>query len=89
MFSFCVPELPELFPLNEVAKALLRVPNGPWFICRLLVNFPDYFEQGKLCMRLLIMPCKRCSLLDFMKDLIITDLFYSMFHSADESRHKG
>ena len=40
-------ELPELFPLNEVAKALLRVPNGPWFICRLLVNFPDFFEQGK------------------------------------------
>ena len=40
-------ELPELFPLNEVSKALLRVQNGPWFICRLLVNFPDYFEQGK------------------------------------------
>ena len=47
-FKFCSDlELPELFPLNEVAKALLRVPNGPWFICRLLVNFPDYFEQGK------------------------------------------
>ncbi|XP_028396376.1 integrator complex subunit 2-like [Dendronephthya gigantea] len=38
-------ELSELFPLDEVSKALLRVPNGPWFICRLLVNFPDYFEQ--------------------------------------------
>jgi hypothetical protein len=47
-FKYCFDvELPELFPLNEVAKALLRVPNGPWFICRLLVNFPDYFEQGK------------------------------------------
>ena len=46
-FDLCILELSELFPLNEVAKALLRLPNGPWFICRLLVNFPDYFEQGK------------------------------------------
>ncbi|CAB4005916.1 Integrator complex subunit 2 [Paramuricea clavata] len=45
-------ELPELFPLTEVSKALLRVPNGPWFICRLLVNFPDYFEQ--VCSTLLM-----------------------------------
>ena len=50
-FDLFVLELSELFPLNEVAKALLRLPNGPWFICRLLVNFPDYFEQGK-CFRL-------------------------------------
>ena len=55
-------ELPELFPLIDVTKALLRVPNGSWFICRLLVNFPDFFEQGKyvclffslVCMQILV-----------------------------------
>lgn len=38
-------ELPGIFPVDQMVKALLRVPNGPWFICNLVANAPDYFEQ--------------------------------------------
>lgn len=41
-------ELPSLLPIVDVAEALLHVKNGAWFLCLLVANVPDSFNEGKL-----------------------------------------
>ncbi|XP_077098696.1 integrator complex subunit 2 [Siphateles boraxobius] len=38
-------ELPSLLPIIEVAEALLHVRNGEWFLCLLVANVPDSFNE--------------------------------------------
>ncbi|XP_055064363.1 integrator complex subunit 2 [Misgurnus anguillicaudatus] len=38
-------ELPSLLPIIEVAEALLHVKNGEWFLCLLVANVPDSFNE--------------------------------------------
>ncbi|XP_072326031.1 integrator complex subunit 2 isoform X2 [Scyliorhinus torazame] len=38
-------ELPSLLPITEVAEALLHVRNGSWFMCLLVANVPDSFDE--------------------------------------------
>uniref|UniRef100_A0A8D0CEV5 Integrator complex subunit 2 n=1 Tax=Scleropages formosus TaxID=113540 RepID=A0A8D0CEV5_SCLFO len=38
-------ELPSLLPIVEVAEALLHVRNGDWFLCLLVANVPDSFNE--------------------------------------------
>lgn len=38
-------ELPSLLPITEVAEALLHVKNGSWFMCLLVANVPDSFNE--------------------------------------------
>ena len=40
------PELPSLLPIVDVAEALLHVRNGDWFLCLLVANVPDSFNEG-------------------------------------------
>lgn len=39
-------ELPSLLPIVDVAEALLHVRNGDWFLCLLVANVPDSFNEG-------------------------------------------
>lgn len=41
-------ELPSLLPIVDVAEALLHVKNGAWFLCLLVANVPDSFNEGEL-----------------------------------------
>lgn len=45
--AFFLPELPSLLPIVDVAEALLHVRNGAWFLCLLVANVPDSFNEGK------------------------------------------
>lgn len=47
-FFLLVPELPSLLPIVEVAEALLHVHNGDWFLCLLVANVPDSFNEGNV-----------------------------------------
>ncbi|XP_043910471.1 integrator complex subunit 2 [Protopterus annectens] len=38
-------ELPSLLPIVDVAEALLHVRNGAWFMCLLVANVPDSFNE--------------------------------------------
>ncbi|XP_031822386.1 integrator complex subunit 2 isoform X2 [Sarcophilus harrisii] len=38
-------ELPSLLPIVDVAEALLHVRNGSWFLCLLVANVPDSFNE--------------------------------------------
>uniref|UniRef100_A0AAY4CIZ7 Integrator complex subunit 2 n=1 Tax=Denticeps clupeoides TaxID=299321 RepID=A0AAY4CIZ7_9TELE len=38
-------ELPSLLPIVDVAEALLHVRNGDWFLCLLVANVPDSFNE--------------------------------------------
>ncbi|XP_030078084.1 integrator complex subunit 2 [Microcaecilia unicolor] len=38
-------ELPSLLPIIDVAEALLHVRNGAWFLCLLVANVPDSFNE--------------------------------------------
>uniref|UniRef100_A0AAQ4RGY0 Integrator complex subunit 2 n=1 Tax=Gasterosteus aculeatus aculeatus TaxID=481459 RepID=A0AAQ4RGY0_GASAC len=38
-------ELPSLLPIVDVAEALLHVRNGYWFLCLLVANVPDSFNE--------------------------------------------
>uniref|UniRef100_A0A1A7YXK9 Integrator complex subunit 2 n=1 Tax=Iconisemion striatum TaxID=60296 RepID=A0A1A7YXK9_9TELE len=38
-------ELPSLLPIGDVAEALLHVRNGDWFMCLLVANVPDSFNE--------------------------------------------
>uniref|UniRef100_A0A8D0LBH3 Integrator complex subunit 2 n=1 Tax=Sphenodon punctatus TaxID=8508 RepID=A0A8D0LBH3_SPHPU len=38
-------ELPSLLPIVDVAEALLHVKNGAWFMCLLVANVPDSFNE--------------------------------------------
>ncbi|XP_076152811.1 integrator complex subunit 2 [Alosa pseudoharengus] len=38
-------ELPSLLPIVDVAEALLHVRNGEWFLCLLVANVPDSFNE--------------------------------------------
>ncbi|XP_066551754.1 integrator complex subunit 2 [Amia ocellicauda] len=38
-------ELPSLLPMIVVAEALLHVRNGEWFLCLLVANVPDSFNE--------------------------------------------
>uniref|UniRef100_A0A3Q2E6J4 Integrator complex subunit 2 n=1 Tax=Cyprinodon variegatus TaxID=28743 RepID=A0A3Q2E6J4_CYPVA len=38
-------ELPSLLPIVDVAEALLHVRNGDWFMCLLVANVPDSFNE--------------------------------------------
>ncbi|GAA6083141.1 integrator complex subunit 2 [Tachysurus ichikawai] len=38
-------ELPSLLPVIDVAEALLHVRNGVWFLCLLVANVPDSFNE--------------------------------------------
>ncbi|TTK47649.1 Integrator complex subunit 2 [Bagarius yarrelli] len=38
-------ELPTLLPVVDVAEALLHVRNGVWFLCLLVANVPDSFNE--------------------------------------------
>ncbi|XP_029467424.1 integrator complex subunit 2 isoform X1 [Rhinatrema bivittatum] len=38
-------ELPSLLPIVDVAEALLHVRNGAWFLCLLVANVPDSFNE--------------------------------------------
>jgi hypothetical protein len=44
---FFLIELPSLLPIVDVAEALLHVRNGAWFLCLLVANVPDSFNEGK------------------------------------------
>lgn len=35
-------------PIVDVAEALLHVKNGAWFLCLLVANVPDSFNEGEL-----------------------------------------
>lgn len=49
-YSFLfILELPSLLPIVEVAEALLHVHNGDWFLCLLVANVPDSFNEGNIC----------------------------------------
>ena len=41
-------ELTILLPITEVAEALLRTLHGPSFICRIVANMPDTFNEGNI-----------------------------------------
>lgn len=43
-----IAELPSLLPIVEVAEALLHVHNGDWFLCLLVANVPDSFNEGNI-----------------------------------------
>lgn len=45
---FLRAELPSLLPIVDVAEALLHVKNGAWFLCLLVANVPDSFNEGEL-----------------------------------------
>lgn len=45
--SWLSSELPSLLPIVDVAEALLHVRNGDWFLCLLVANVPDSFNEGK------------------------------------------
>ena len=45
--NFVSIELPSLLPVVQVAEALLRLETGPYFLCRLIANMPDHFDQGE------------------------------------------
>lgn len=45
--TFFLTELPSLLPIVDVAEALLHVKNGAWFLCLLVANVPDSFNEGK------------------------------------------
>lgn len=45
-FYFSLAELPSLLPVVDVAEALLHVRNGEWFLCLLVANVPDSFNEG-------------------------------------------
>lgn len=47
-FSVSLTELPSLLPIVDVAEALLHVRNGDWFLCLLVANVPDSFNEGTL-----------------------------------------
>ncbi|XP_068186995.1 integrator complex subunit 2 [Antennarius striatus] len=38
-------ELPSLLPILDVAEAMLHVRNGDWFLCLLVANVPDSFNE--------------------------------------------
>ncbi|XP_015281767.1 PREDICTED: integrator complex subunit 2 [Gekko japonicus] len=38
-------ELPSLLPIVDVAEALLHIKNGAWFLCLLVANVPDSFNE--------------------------------------------
>uniref|UniRef100_A0A4W3JCT6 Integrator complex subunit 2 n=1 Tax=Callorhinchus milii TaxID=7868 RepID=A0A4W3JCT6_CALMI len=38
-------ELPSLLPITDVAESLLHVRNGSWFLCLLVANVPDSFNE--------------------------------------------
>nr|CAG4643017.1 EOG090X0154 [Ilyocryptus agilis] len=38
-------ELPVLLYITDVAEALLRTPHGPAYICRMVANMPDTFQE--------------------------------------------
>ncbi|KAJ8402277.1 hypothetical protein AAFF_G00371420 [Aldrovandia affinis] len=38
-------ELPSLLPIVDVAEALLHVRSGDWFLCLLVANVPDSFNE--------------------------------------------
>ncbi|XP_051972929.1 integrator complex subunit 2-like [Xyrauchen texanus] len=38
-------ELPSLLPIIDVAEALLHLRNGDWFLCLLVANVPDSFNE--------------------------------------------
>lgn len=40
-------------PIVDVAEALLHVKNGAWFLCLLVANVPDSFNEGELQLLLL------------------------------------
>ena len=46
LFSFYTQELPSLLPIKNVAEAMMFVPNGGWFLCRMVANSPDSFKEG-------------------------------------------
>lgn len=46
IFPFFFSELPSLLPIVDVAEALLHVRNGDWFLCLLVANVPDSFNEG-------------------------------------------
>lgn len=46
IFPFFFLELPSLLPIVDVAEALLHVRNGDWFLCLLVANVPDSFNEG-------------------------------------------
>lgn len=48
-FFFFNTELPSLLPIVDVAEALLHVRNGEWFLCLLVANVPDSFNEGTIC----------------------------------------
>ena len=43
-------ELPSCIQINEVCETLLHVKNGPYFICRLVANFPEVFQEVCTCL---------------------------------------
>ncbi|XP_061754185.1 integrator complex subunit 2 [Nerophis ophidion] len=43
-------ELPSLLPIVDVAEALLHVRNGDWFLCLLVANVPDSFNEVCRCL---------------------------------------
>lgn len=45
--SLLSSELPSLLPIVDVAEALLHVRNGDWFLCLLVANVPDSFNEGE------------------------------------------
>lgn len=46
-YSFLIPlELPSLLPVIQVCEALLRLEKGSYFLCRLIANIPDVFDEG-------------------------------------------
>uniref|UniRef100_A0A7N6AA83 Integrator complex subunit 2 n=1 Tax=Anabas testudineus TaxID=64144 RepID=A0A7N6AA83_ANATE len=45
VLCICFSELPSLLPIVDVAEALLHVRNGDWFLCLLVANVPDSFNE--------------------------------------------
>lgn len=42
-------EMPLFLNMTEIAEILVKYRNGPIFIRKLLLNFPDQISSGMLC----------------------------------------
>lgn len=45
ILCIAVTELPSLLPVIQVSEALLRLEKGSYFLCRLIANMPDVFDE--------------------------------------------
>ena len=45
ILCIAVTELPSLLPIIQVSESLLRLEKGSYFLCRLIANMPELFDE--------------------------------------------